>query len=757
MNLLTHRKRILLLVSELIFSVATFAQDPPTLAVYVSSTEIPTLNKAMATGLITALANSGRYRAADNYKDFFDRATEEQKNGPASINTEQIKRLGQRFGVQYVCIAEIITAFGEKQISAQVVSVKTGEVVARGIMDSPLSSRSEVADVSKQIVSMMINNSQPQTPQPTAKIYTGKVSITILAPEATGLGENQSHLPILVQDEFIQAFSGFFDIRDRESVDAAWVELTSAAYDDTLQAVRNIGRLTNTSHYMVGKITKVGTDYHLRMSIVRIADNMTTASYSNAFNYWQINNRTGIRQAVLELLQKMGVTLTAEAQKKLVGAAEESYINSRNAYAQGVTAQRQGSEVAALSYYLQAAAFDPSLREAVNRSSILSANIKSGSIGQDARNDIAWRKQWMERLTETERFFDKFTQTESMPYTLFYMLDIKQNSINYQNETVKLQMMAVYLRANTIWALSIERALQEVYDGLNATGRARDWGLANWPQQRVTNLSPFVKRNDFSIGFELLNDRGKTIYKGKLTAYGSWQMNSSSWNNTRPKIIVATSPTIRSNGGYSAYLAEDINVNDVTDNMTLRVTSVNNVDAETAAINGVLQIKAISKEEFMKNCKFQFENGELRGYAKPPYFSENRYMGSLEIPNVLWDEPVISIGQNAFSNIPTLSITIGANIHTYKESFKNNFSYYYENNGRKAGTYIFDVGENRWTYGRSLHSSNANNAVDNYYAEKMTNSRMAEEKRKNNGIIFNVVAGILIAIGMIIVLATKGD
>jgi len=124
---------------------------------------------------------------------------------------------------------------------------------------------------------------------------------------------------------------------------------------------------------------------------------------------------------------------------------------------------------------------------------------------------------------------------------------------------------------------------------------------------------------------------------------------------------------------------------------------------------------------------------------------------------MVWDEPIVSIGQNAFSNIPTLSITIGANIHTYTESFKNNFSYYYENNGRKAGTYIFDVSENRWTYGRNLHSSNANSAVDNYYAEKMANSRMAEEKRKNNGIIFNVVAGILIAIGTIIVLAAKGD
>jgi hypothetical protein len=71
-------------------------------------------------------------------------------------------------------------------------------------------------------------------------------------------------------------------------------------------------------------------------------------------------------------------------------------------------AQRQGAEVAALVYLNQATALEPSLvREVKSRSAVISANITSRNIGTDARNDVAWRKQWLDRLTETEKLFNR--------------------------------------------------------------------------------------------------------------------------------------------------------------------------------------------------------------------------------------------------------------------------------------------------------------------------------------------------------------
>jgi len=96
-------------------------QDMPKIAVYVSGAEDPAINKAMTTRLITALANSGRYQAVENYKEFFEQAAKEHNDsGGASMNSERIERLGWQFGVRYVCEAEVATVLGENQISARV-------------------------------------------------------------------------------------------------------------------------------------------------------------------------------------------------------------------------------------------------------------------------------------------------------------------------------------------------------------------------------------------------------------------------------------------------------------------------------------------------------------------------------------------------------------------------------------------------------------------------------------------------------------
>jgi hypothetical protein len=490
---------------------------------------------------------------------------------------------------------------------------------------------------------------QQQTQQPqTAQNWTGDggrgISLTILSPRPTGLAENQSHLPTLVQGEFVSNFSNFsaISILDWERLDAIYDNLLSGFYADNAEASMDLGRLTPTTHIMGGNITRTATGFTLQMHITRTADKMTTASYSGTFSFAELDNLTGIRQASLELLQKMGVTLTAQAQTELRGAATASHVSGQTALARGITAQRQGTEVAALSYYFMAATFDPSLREAVNRSSILNTNISSGNIGMDVRNEIAWRRQWVERLTETERFFDSFHRTESMPYTLFYLNDIRQGTINWQTETVTLST-ETYLYASGVWALSIERALQAVYDGLNATGRMSTWGLANWPRQGVTNLNAFAeRRNNFSVVFELLNNQNRVIGRQTLQAGGSWGLN---WSG-RP-VTTISSP----DRGTMNF--QNVNANDITDSMTIRVATVNGTAAETAARNGVLQIRAVTRDEVARNDRFRFSKGNIQGFS-----GRITNAGELVIPNTIWGDQVISIGREAFRNTGITRVTI---------------------------------------------------------------------------------------------------
>ncbi|MCL2184039.1 MAG: hypothetical protein FWB85_11295 [Chitinispirillia bacterium] len=573
---------------------------------------------------------------------------------------------------------------------------------------------------------------QPQPAQNRAATVKKGTSITIFAPEAVGLAEPLSYIPALVQGEFVSNFSSYsgIEVLDWERLDDIYLKLFSEKYDDNAEAKLDLGNLTPTTHFLSGKITKTGTAYNFQISVVKTDDKRTVAMFSDNFSFGDLSNLTAVRRASLKLLQDMGVTLTARARQELAGAAEENHVNAQNAFARGRDAQRQGTEIAALSYYFQAAAFDPSLREAVNRSSILNANITSGNIGDNVRNDIAWRKQWVERLEETERFFDNFNKIETMPYTLFYTNNIKQGAVNYQNETVAMSI-ETYLYGSSIWTISMERALQAVYDGLNATGRKDVWQLGSWPQRGVTQRNAFAgQRNSFSVVFELLNNQNKVIGRQTLQSGGSWGLN---WSG-RPSINI-------SGGDRKTLNFQNVSANEITDRMTIRVASVNGEDAEIAAVNGVLQIRAITADEVAANDRFRFVKGEVQGFA-----NRNNKEAELIIPSTIWGDPVVSIGDRAFKgarltnriiipnsvksigqevfwgNKQIYQIIIGANVamagnpFRYEDRYQDNdgrmrtiindnngFQDYYNKTGKKAGVYVNN--NFRWTYGSTHEES----------------------------------------------------
>jgi len=415
-----------------------------------------------------------------------------------------------------------------------------------------------------------------------------------------------------------------------------------------------------------------------------------------------------------------------------------------------------------LSYYFQAAALDSSLAEAVSRSSVMAANISSGNIGVDARNDIQWRRDWIARLTETEQFFDNFLKNERMPYTFYYTTGIQREAINYQNETIVLTIEAS-LNPNDIWPFPLQDALVAVYDGLTRTGRKSDWGLAQWPYQRVTNLNPFVRRSsDFSVVIELVNNNDKVIGSQTFQAGGWWEFQL---RNSRNEIF---SPVVDVSDVTVKNVSFTVKVDDITDNLTIRVVSVNGQTAETVARNGLLQVMSVSSiprhiriPNSVNSIKVrEFENKQLTSVTIPSgvtsigerAFSDNQ-LASVIIPSgvtfigegafsgnqlasVIIPSGITSIGDmafqgnqltsvtipgsvtsigdmafqgnqltsvtipgsvtsiqlNAFRFNPLASITIGANVKLGNMVFNDSFDRFYNEQGKKAGTYVLRGG-----------------------------------------------------------------
>jgi len=135
---------------------ALSARGKPKIAVYVFGADIMALNRAMATQLITALVKIGRYQAAENYKDFFNFAAKEQMGNAALVNSKWAEKLGRQFGLDYVCLAEITVASGERQVAAHVYDVKTGELTASAAGVVPLKKQTDVVSVSEQMVNVML-------------------------------------------------------------------------------------------------------------------------------------------------------------------------------------------------------------------------------------------------------------------------------------------------------------------------------------------------------------------------------------------------------------------------------------------------------------------------------------------------------------------------------------------------------------------------------------------------------------------------
>jgi hypothetical protein len=174
--------------------------------------------------------------------------------------------------------------------------------------------------------------------------------------------------------------------------------------------------------------------YILDLTIVNATTGERIASYpTKQYTYDQILNLLAVKEAAADLLSQLGIKLTDKGKQSLLDI-ETNKINAEVALSKGITAQKNGTVIEALSYYYSAVEFDSSVIEANDRLQILSSYISSGNIGENVRNDIEKRKAWLEILSECENYF-----SSHLPYEIVYdPSSLKEGIVNYEKETVEL-------------------------------------------------------------------------------------------------------------------------------------------------------------------------------------------------------------------------------------------------------------------------------------------------------------------------------
>ena len=124
-------------------------------AVYVSKTGNRDVDIILGDQLVAGFAHSGEYIAVERTNAFLKQIQKEsgyQQSG--AVSDEDLLRLGKKFGVQYICVAQTIPWGGSYFISSHLVNVETAEVPKMyNAENKTLNNSKDVVAVAQEIAS----------------------------------------------------------------------------------------------------------------------------------------------------------------------------------------------------------------------------------------------------------------------------------------------------------------------------------------------------------------------------------------------------------------------------------------------------------------------------------------------------------------------------------------------------------------------------------------------------------------------------
>ena len=422
-----------------------------------------------------------------------------------------------------------------------------------------------------------------------APLFTGSggnnILLAILAPEVQG--DVPAYLPLYIQGLLNSNFRKFSAITliDRQNLDRIIAEQDLAAngrYSD--EDFITIGNLTNAEYYLIGVIQKLsGERYSLQLSVTHSGSGIKQAVSMRDGTLAQLEgNGTMINEASAELLAQMGVKLTDSGQRLLL-AGNAQAAKAEAGLARGITAQAGGAEVEALFNYTQSIAFDPSQMEAVSRLSILFSSISEGSISEKIVSDIMARNRWLEAFREATRFYNSHP-----PFQISFDPNLVQVGItDYVKNTATLGMRIALDPSEAGFA-----ALNALLEGLEKTGKRRDWGFAGWP---FLDLAPktqgtvvFEGKRSFSykVNVTLLNEKDKVLGRNAITL------------NSSPIVFSAgDKKVLPPNGVFETLLFPNVKAEDLTHTMTIIIESVNGIPSRDLSTSGYIKIDTADLEK----------------------------------------------------------------------------------------------------------------------------------------------------------------
>jgi hypothetical protein len=150
-------KKILVLMLAMIYASVTFGQQK--VAVYVTGDADASTKKVIGAKLVAAITNDDGYAAVERTADFLAELSKEQDfQHSGAVNNDQIKKLGEYFGADFVCVADLTNLYSSLFVSARFINVLTGLVTATAERDKEISGMADLTKLSDDVADGLINN-----------------------------------------------------------------------------------------------------------------------------------------------------------------------------------------------------------------------------------------------------------------------------------------------------------------------------------------------------------------------------------------------------------------------------------------------------------------------------------------------------------------------------------------------------------------------------------------------------------------------
>ena len=310
--------------------------------------------------------------------------------------------------------------------------------------------------------------------------------LTVAPPIAQNLGEDEKWIPLFVQGQLsadLQNYSGCMVI-DRSAANALTaeqerMEIFAEAVNDSISI--EYAQLLAADYIVIMNILGKGNQFSLDCKIVNVKTNQSVGKvYSNAnVSRQSLNFGTAIHAASYELLKGIGISENQLSSLKHKiqengSPAQSAEIAAQTSVAKGIVAEKNGANIEALTYYIQARKNNRNLDEANKRIANMAATLSGGNFGAQAKNLIKLRNDWEKLLSEAAQMI-----AENAPeFRLMYFTNIRAAELteaDYENNTISLKIGSPYLKQTDNGGEN-EQLILELKTALSKIPESKNWG-----------------------------------------------------------------------------------------------------------------------------------------------------------------------------------------------------------------------------------------------------------------------------------------